>query len=277
MKTPYKILITLFIFVVAGYTAMVGYLYFNQRDILYNPITTAADITKWAQSGAITVDIPTSDGLTLHSWYWQPADKKPVILLFHGNSGNIESRAFKAQILNDAGYGVLLAEYRGFGGNNGDITQDGLYEDAHAHLGWLNSHGIETQNVILYGESLGTGVATYLAAQENVKAVILEAPYTSIMDVAAERYPYAPVRPLLKDKFMSIDNIVNTQAPVLIVHGTQDTTVPLHHGEDIFKAANDAKTMIVLNAGHNDLYDHGADKAIINFLSTLEKENTISE
>lgn len=277
MKTPYKVLITFAAFLIFAYASLIGLLYINQRDILYNPITTTPDITQWTQSGVIAVDIPTNDGLILRSWYWQPDDNKPVVLLFHGNSGNIESRAFKAQIFNNAGYGVLLAEYRGYGGNGGYITQGGLYEDGRTHLRWLNNQGIDTQDVILYGESLGSGVATYLAAQENVKAVILEAPYTSIMDVAAERYPYAPVRALLKDKFMSITHIPHVNAPVLIIHGTQDTTVPFHHGEHMFKAAHDPKTMVVLHAGHNDLYDHGANQAILKFLSSLEKENAIHE
>ena len=221
-----KILITTFALCLLAYAVLVIALYTQQRRILYMPSTNTPDITPWIASGARAVDIPSTDSLTLRAWHWAANNDAPTILYFQGNAGDISDRAFKADIFAKNGYGVVLAGYRGFSGNGGAITENGLYEDARAHIAWLNARGVETDNIILYGESLGSGVATHTARTHNIKAVILEAPFTSVQDIAAKRYFYVPVRALLKDKFLSIDNIAHINAPLLVIHGTNDTTVP---------------------------------------------------
>ena len=244
-----------------------------QRNFLYYP---SAHLPSRSESGAermAEVHYTTEDGLELVAWEQPPSDAdKPWVAIFHGNAGTIAGRAYKARVFLDAGYGVLLVEYRGFGGNPGSPSEAGLFADARAALAHLAGRGIEGKRLVLYGESLGTGVAVAMAheaaaAGRPVAAVLLEAPLSSAVDVAAKHYPFLPVNLLLKDRFDSLSRIKAIEAPLFVVHGAQDQTVPQVLGRKLYDAALEPKEGLWLGAAeHNDLFDHGLGAAALAFL-----------
>ncbi|MCR4378863.1 MAG: alpha/beta hydrolase [Rhodospirillales bacterium] len=271
MATMFQVLITAAVI----YGAVLVVMAVFQRSFLYYP---GALETTPAQSGVPqmqTVRITTEDGLSLLAWVQPPHDAaKPWVVIFHGNAGTLAGRAFKARRFLDAGYGALLVEYRGYGGNPGSPTEAGLFSDARAALVYLAGQGVAGKQVVLYGESLGTGVAVAMAAEvaqagNPVAAVLLEAPFTSTVDVAARHYPFLPVRLLMKDRFDSLSRIQGIQAPLFIAHGARDGTVPQDLGRKLFAAAVEPKDALWLDgAEHNDLFDHGLGAAVLLFLKS---------
>lgn len=217
------------------------------------------------------ISIWTEDKLQLLAWYRPPTKKHmSTLIYFHGNAGHIGMRAYKVKPYLDFGYGVLLTTWRGFSGNPGKPSEEGLYRDGRAARVYLQNNGVHPDNMILYGESLGTGVAVHLALEQPPVALILEAPFSSACDVAKIRLPFFPVRLLLSDRFESDKKISNINAPILIVHGEKDTTIPIGLAEKLFRLAKQPKSMQVLHlAGHNDLYHHGMYNISKKFLSEL--------
>ena len=196
----------------------------------------------------------------------------PTILYFHGNAGNIGSRIDKIFPFSKAGYGILLAGYRGYGGNAGSPSEQGLLMDGRAALAFLAAQGATSENIVLYGESLGTGVAVPMAVEAAssgaaVRALVLEAPFTSVVEVASSFYPIFPVRWLLKDRFDSAAIIARIGTPVFVYHGVKDTTIPIRFGRKLYDLAVDPKESLwVKGAGHNDLFAYEADLAVLEFL-----------
>lgn len=197
----------------------------------------------------------------------------PTIVIFHGNAGHLGHRGFKARVFLDRGYGVLLAAYRGYGGNPGRPGEQGLYADGAAALDYLrDTAGLPPGKIVLYGESLGTGVAVELAARGDLDfaAVILEAPYTSMADLGAHHYPYLPARLLMRDRFDSASKFGRVTAPVLMFCGSRDRVVPPDFGARLYAVAPQGKRLELLeDAGHNDLWEHGAARLVLDFLARL--------
>jgi len=172
----------------------------------------------------------------------------------------------------DAGWGVLLTSWRGYSGNPGHPTKQGLYADARSALAFLADNDISVEDIVLYGESLGSGVAVQIAAESGqpFRALVLEASYTSITDIAARRFPLAPTRWLVRDRFESKAKISSIHVPVFVVHGERDEVIPVEFGRELYHAANEPKAAKFLSdAGHNDLYDHGAAGLIIDFIDNI--------
>ncbi len=183
------------------YGGIMGGLYAFQRRLLYHPRVTRPPLDDLATLGVHEVELTTRDGLRLFSWYLPPRTGRPVVAYFHGNGGNIGYRAERLRRFAREGYGVLLAEYRGYGGNPGAPTETGLFADGEAALDFLAGRAIGPSQIVLWGESLGSGVAVYLAAMREIGALILEAPFTSVAAVAQRRYPFIPAAWLLHDRF----------------------------------------------------------------------------
>ena len=263
---------TNFIAVVAGaYLAVVGALYVFQRNLLYLPSTSVPVVARSAVPEMRPVTLHTSDGLDLLSWYHEAAQGQPTLVYFCGNAGNIGDRGTKVRPYLDSGFGVLLVGYRGYGGNPGSPTEEGLYADGRAALDFLDSEGVSTARTVLYGESLGSGVAVQMAVEKSAQtpfaALVLEAPFTSVTEVAASHYPFMPVRWLVKDHFDSAAKILDIRTPLFIVHGQRDRTVPTRFGRALFEAAAEPKESRWINgAGHNDVYDFGGAEAVLDFL-----------
>ena len=254
------------------YVAVMVVVFLGQRQLQYHPAKGMdGGPGHYGVPDMHVVTVRTDDGLSLSGWYVPPAPGRPVVVLFHGNAGHIGDRAFKARLLIDAGFGVLLAEYRGYGVNPGAPDEVGFYKDARAFLDFLKREKISDGDIVLYGESIGTGVAVQMAAErEGFRALILEAPFSSAVDVGRGVYWWLPVGLLMQDKFMSIDKIGAVHTPLLVVHGDADRVVPFHLGRRLFDAALNPKTFVaVKGGGHSDLYDFGAGRVITDFLAQV--------
>lgn len=253
---------------VAIYLSLLLFLYVAQRSLIYHPDATRPEPGAWNVPDMSVVSLHTSDGLSLLGWWKGPRDGRPVIAFFHGNGGHIGYRGRKVRHFLDDGFGVLLFAWRGYSGNQGKPTEDGLYADGKAALDFLEKQGFKAEQLILYGESLGSGVAVELASQGAGQALILEAPFTALADAAADRYPIFPVRRLVKDRFDSAAKIGNITVPLLIVHGENDRVLPASLGRDLLRRANQPKKGVFIpGAGHNNLYDFGAAGAVLTFLN----------
>lgn len=266
-----KILLQSILIATACYGVVVAGLYVGQRKLLYRPESSLPPLVQSATPEAEVIELLTDDGLSLVSWYLKPRSGMPTVVYFHGNAGTIADRSFKARLFHDAGFGFLLLEYRGYGGNPGQPTEEGLFSDARAGLAFLQDR-LEGGALVLYGESLGSGVAVKMAAElagqgTPAAALILEAPYASIADTAQHHYPFVPVGKLLKDRFDSKSRIRSVKSPLLVVHGDKDKVVPFKHGLKLFDHAQQPKTHIkVPGASHGDLYDFGSGHEIIDFI-----------
>lgn len=253
----------------AVYFLTLGVLFTFQRQFIYLPDARQADLaTVGAVEAMEAVALTAADGVTTTSWFRPPADAtKPVLVLFQGNAGNIGDRLYKVATFVEAGWGVLLVGYRGYGGNPGRPTEQGLYADARAALRFVGDRGFPADRIVLYGESLGSGVATEMALETQARALILEAPFTSIGDMAQLRFPYFPARWLVLDRFDNASKIGRVEMPVLILHGARDGITPARLGQRLFQAAKEQKTLRIFpDAGHVDLFEHGADEAVLEFV-----------
>ncbi|MCC6469206.1 MAG: alpha/beta fold hydrolase [Alphaproteobacteria bacterium] len=257
------------------YGGLVTALYLFQRQLLYHPATATPDLAASHVPDMRAVRLATDDGLDLLAWYKAPPPGRALVIMFHGNAGHIGHRGWKARRYLDAGYGVMLVSWRGFGGNRGSPSEEGLMRDGRAALAFAIGEGVKPARLVFYGESLGSGIAVALAAEQGaagdpVGAVVLEAPYSSIAEVAQHHYFYIPARHLIRDKFDSMARIAGIKAPLLVVHGELDRTIPVHFARALYDRAVEPKEAVWLPAaGHNDVYDHGAGEAVLAFLARV--------
>lgn len=250
------------------YVAICVTMFVAQRRFLYGPDPTSPDRAQAGVSDMRVERLRTADGLELLAWYRAPeSERMPVVVYLHGNAGHIGDRGYKMRPLLDAGVGVLLLSYRGYGGNAGEPSEQGLYSDARAAIAFLAAQGIGRERLVIYGESMGSGVAVQIATETPPAALILEAPFTSLTKVAFEKVPYIPVPLLIRDRFDSLSKIGRVHAPLLVIHGERDKTVRIHHGRKLLAAANEPKQGLFLpEAGHNDLYAFGVAETMAEFV-----------
>jgi len=245
-------------------------LYFMQRSMIYHPNPERPEPAAWHVADMSVVSLETEDELSLLAWWKPPADGRPAIVFFHGNGGHIGHRGFKVRGFLDRGYGVLLVDWRGYGGNEGAPTESGLYADGRAALKFLEQQGIGSKKIVLYGESLGSGVAVELASKGIGGALVLEAPFTSLVAAAADRFPVFPVRWLIRDRFDSQSKIGNVAVPLFIIHGEADAVLPAALGRALLETANEPKQGVFIpSAGHNNLYDYGGGDLVLKFLERI--------
>ena len=237
MKYIYIFLISLISF----YLVILLYIYFNQRNLLYHPKENnyLNDPIKFNHN---EVFIEVEDKIRLKAWIIEKNLKKyKTLVFFHGNAGNLLNRVHKLNKFNKLDINILIISWRGFSGNPGNPTEKNLYMDANMSIKWLNDLGVSNDKIILYGESLGTGVAVELGQNNTFNSVILESPFTSIAKAAKIYYPYLPINLLLKDRYDSVDKIGKITKPVLVMHGMKDDIVPYEMGVELFKKANQPK------------------------------------
>ena len=252
------------------YVVFIAALGLMQKRLMYFPDPTRFVPAEWALKELEPLTNKTEDGLTMTSWY-RPARARDkfTIVFFQGNAGHLGYRNYKVRPWLDAGYGVLMVGYRGFG-NPGSPFEEGLYMDAEAAIDGLHKEGVPDKAMVFYGESMGTGVATQMATEYGAAALILESPYTSVPDVGADRYPLVPVHLLLRDKYDSLSKIKDVHMPLLLLHGELDQVVPIKFGKKLFEAANEPKQAeYVPDAGHSDVYTLRVQQVILSFLSKL--------
>lgn len=252
------------------YGAMLVFLYASQRNLMYFPGGQREEISSLTQAIPEIIPVQTADNIKFKAWYWPAKEGLPTLVFFHGNGQAYQFWVNKMMVYQSQGYGVYFTDYRGYGGVSGKPSEQGIYQDARAHLKELFDRGISPDEVVYYGESLGTGVATQMATEFPPKAIVYESAYPATSEIAKGRYWMFPVDFLMKDQFRSIDKIDRLNMPKIFIHGKKDFVIPIRYGRELFDAAPEPKEWIQMdNSGHNDLYDHGAQLHILKFLSTL--------
>ena len=243
------------------YMVVLGMMYFFQTTLLYHPVHEIESPAAYGLPHVQAATLHQPMGIDIQIWYAPPRKSKPTIVYFHGNGGNLSGRQNYFKAFTADGYGLVAVDYRGFGASMGLPSELGILEDARAAVHFAQNHLHQENNqIILFGESLGTGVAVHMAeelsAQDQPPALlVLQSPYTSVANRAAELYPYIPVRWLLKDPFESLARISNVKAPVLILHGEDDPIIPLAHGQAMFEAAHEPKRGVFLPGVHHTDFD----------------------
>jgi uncharacterized protein len=220
----------------------------------------------------------TADNVRLNGWFVPYAAAQTTLLWFHGNGGNISHRARGAMLLhNKVKANIFMIDYRGYGRSEGVASEAGTYEDASAALRHLRSRGdIDPKRIVFFGQSLGSAVAADLGGREECLAVILEAPFASIREMAKAIYPYLPLGPLIKTRYDVVEKVKAVKAPLLVVHGDRDDIVPFEQGKRVFAAATGPKEFHALvGAHHNDTFEVGGDayfEVIKDFIDRAAKE-----
>lgn len=239
------------------YAAILALLFVFQTRLVYFPLQGSYGITPQSRGLAFErVTLSTDDGEQLAAW-WIPAPAlapvRGTVLLFHGNAGNIAHRLDYATMFSSMGYHTLLIDYRGYGESSGAPSEAGTYRDAAAGWSWLTTaRGIKPADIVIFGESLGGGIATWLAARENPRALILASTFTSVPDMGAEIYPWLPVRWISRIHYNNLDNLARIRAPLLIAHSPDDEIIPYAHGRRLYDAARAPKSFLDLAGGHNE-------------------------
>lgn len=250
-----------------GYGGLVALMYVAQRSLMYFPETTRTPPAAAGLPQARELVLDTDDGEKIIVWHVPPQGAQPVVLYFHGNGGSLRLRANRFRRLTADGTGLLALSYRGYGGSSGRPSESGLIADAAA----VHAYAAKTypnNPIVLWGESLGTGVATALAAERPVARVLLESPFTSAADIGAAAYPFIPVRLLIKDPFRSDLRVPKITVPVLVVHGENDRVVPIAFGEKLYELIRAPKRFIRLpRAGHVDHDEHGGLDTVKPFIA----------
>jgi uncharacterized protein len=249
----------IFALAVAAYLGALALLYFKQRDLLF-PIPPVGR-TAPAAAGFPEAEehvLMTPDGEKIIAWHVPAKPGHPVVLFFHGNGDFLAGRVGRFKGVTADGTGLVAVSYRGYAGSSGRPSEDGLLLDAEAAFAFTVAR-YTAAGIVVWGFSLGTGVAVALAAKHPIAKLILEAPYTSTADVAAALYPIVPVRLLMHNQFHSDQRIGGVTAPLLIMHGTDDRVIPLRFGERLFAMAHEPKQLVRLRGGgHENLDDFGA-------------------
>ncbi|AEQ52509.1 alpha/beta hydrolase [Pelagibacterium halotolerans] len=249
-----KIAIGVLVFFFVVYCGLLAYLYVNQRAFFFNPSGETFDPIAVGLDAEI-VTIPTGDDEIITGWYAPPSGEEPTILYLKGNSGSFSAEYERFLAFAAAGYGLLSVDYRGFPLSPGEITQDNILTDAMGAFDWLARR---EDQIVIWGRSLGASPAVWVASQREAGALLLETPFYSAVNVAAERYPFAPVAWLMLDQFRSNDWIGAVEEPVFVAHGTADMTVSVSNGERLYgEAPNPYDIWIEEGADHSDLWARG--------------------
>ena len=250
------------------YLIVLTYIYLFQRNLLYHPSVNGYQGDE-INFNYEEVFIKNNEGIKLKAWlHKKDLINKKTILFFHGNAGDLSNRNYKLNELSKLNVNFLILAWRGFSGNKGNPSEKGLYEDARSAVRWLEKKGVKEKNLIIYGESLGTAIAIETAQNKNLAGIILESPFTSMVELAHNYYPFLPVKFLLKDKYETIKKLPNIRSPLLILHGRLDTIVPFSMGKTLFEKANKPRFKYFIdNDNHMMRYDQNLLNEIKKFIS----------
>jgi hypothetical protein len=246
-----------------AYIGLAIALYLGQSNLVFMPSRDVIETPEILSIKFENIQITTRDNVNLDSWFVPAKDNdlvgKGVILFCHGNGGNISNRISYLPIFRELGLATFLFDYRGYGKSGGTPTEEGTYTDVEAAWQYLTQERqIPPQKIIIYGESLGRAIASYLAQKnsqqngnDNAGGLVLASTFTSISDRAAELYPFMPIRFLSRFSYNSIDRLPSIKIPVLVIHSIDDEIIPFHHGERNFQVANQPKKLVRLRGDHN--------------------------
>lgn len=237
------------------YAVILLLVFLFQSRLVYFPEVERALVTTPAAAGLEFEDVKlaTADGETLHGWWVPASGARGAVLIFHGNAGNISHRLGYLTMFHRLGYASFIIDYRGYGSSSGTPSEAGTYRDAEAALQYLTGpRQLAMHDIVLFGESLGGGVATWLAQRHPPRALVLASTFTSAPDLGAQVYPWLPVRLLARIDYDNLKRVRQIAVPVLIAHSRDDDIIPFRHGEALFAAANAPKEFLELHGNHND-------------------------
>lgn len=255
-----------------AYLAIIAVAYFAQRKFTYFPSPGRVTPDAAGLQGVREVELAAPDGARIVAWAAPAPPGRPTLLYFHGNGGGLANRAMRFARYRDAGFGVFMMSWRGYSGSTGSPTEVDNIADARRAYDHLIAQGLKPSDIILFGESLGSGVAVQVAAAVPVAGVILDAPYTSIVEVGAKAYPFLPLRWLMVDRYESDRRIAAINAPLLILHGARDPVIPLQMGQRMHALAREPKRIVVFPEGrHIDLDTYGAVDVVRDWIGTLKR------
>lgn len=252
------------LFIAGGMYLAIGLIMFlAQRSLMYMPEAFRTDPKAEGLAAVEERRVQTGDGNEVIVWYGKAKPGQPTLLYFHGNAGSLATRSERMAKYMHRGRGFYIMSYRGYSGSTGKPSEWANVSDAKRAYDDLVSLGVAPQDIIIYGESLGSGVAVQVAAEKPCGGLVLDAPYTSIADLAAAQYPWLPVRPMLLDRYESTQYIASVRCPVLVIHGEKDEVIPVEMGRALFAKANEPKKIVTFpNAGHADHWMFGSYDAI---------------
>ena len=255
-------LLVIYVFVLIGSQYL-------QRRLMYFPDTTRFTPEQAGLSGVTERELLAPDGEHVIAWYSPARAGAPTILYFHGNGGALETRRERIKRYQERGVGMFMMTYRGYGGSSGQPSEKSNVTDGKRAYDALVASGVPASDIIIYGESLGTGVAVQVAAEKPAAGLILDAPYTSMLELARLHYPSLP-RWLMTDRYETLSHIGKVKAPLLIIHGDADEVIPVAMGKAVFDAANAPKEIATFPAaGHSDHYKFGSYDKIFAWIARL--------
>jgi pimeloyl-ACP methyl ester carboxylesterase len=269
-----KILATPLVTLLIVYLVICAAMWLFQRSMIYVPDVGARPPSAYGLQSVEKIGLDTPDGEKLEAWSWKGDPGKPVIAFFHGNAGNLSHRAITFRMFQALGLGFVALDYRGFGNSTGQSSEAALYRDAEQVLAYINEKfGVKDLKIVLYGESLGSGVVTEMATRRPFAGVVLQSPYTSVAAAAKRRFFWLPVDLLLTERFSNIDRIDRINAPLLVIHGRDDELFPVDMAETLVEKARSPKTGVYLaNTGHNDLDIRDIADHLNPFVASLHEE-----
>lgn len=266
--------------IISVYIVLAGYIYIFQSRFVYYPDLVSPSLSADPSHIGLlfeNISFVTSDGVKLSGWFIPKDNPRGVLLFCHGNAGNIGHRLESIQLFNRLGLEIFIFDYRGYGDSEGKPTEEGTYQDVEAAWKYLvEKRRIKKDKAIVFGRSLGGGIASWLASKYTPKALILESTFTSLPDIAAARYWFIPVRILMRIKYNTAGRLGNVNCPTLIVHSRDDRVIPLTHGQRLFETASEPKVLLEITGTHNDgfitsgtLYEDGLNNFIHQHLDSL--------
>ena len=270
MRRKTKYMYTAITTIILCYLLILVFVFFYQRNLLYHPFENnySNDQINFSYEEVL---IPTSHGNNLKGWFHKKdLNNKKTLVFFHGNAGDLRNRIYKLNLIKDFDINFLIVAYRGFSGNKGKPTEKGLYEDARNILNWLAKQMVNEDQIIIYGESLGTGVSIEVAQNKKFAGIILESPFTSMVDAGKFYYPYLPVSLLLRDRYETLKKLKNINSPILVMHGKKDNIVPFQMGKKVFENAKEPKFSYFPNDDdHMMNYNEDLLGALNNFFKSI--------
>jgi hypothetical protein len=273
LETIVKTLGQLLLIAGALYLIFLLYVYWNQGNMVHLPDMPNRRLDTTPQQIDLDYEAVTliaTDGVRLNGWFVPVAKPRATVLFFHGNAGNISHRLDTLELLHSLNLAVFIIDYRGYGESEGKPTEEGLYRDAEAAWDYLTeTRGIPTHEILLFGRSLGGAVAAYLAEHHSALGLVLDSTFTSVPEVAAQLYPWIPVRILTRYWYDTGSRLPNIEIPVLFIHSPDDEVIPFSHSQTLYELAREPKCFVEIQGGHNtglleswETYRRGWDKFI---------------
>lgn len=254
---------TVSIVLVLIYSGLVALVYFNQERLIY----PAPPVSREVPAGFESITYRTPDQLVLAAGYLPAREGKPTLLFFHGNGASWQSTARVTNRLAEAGFGVLAAEYRGYSGNPGTPSEEGLYQDARAAWNWLQERGVDGRDIVLVGNSIGSGVAVQLATEVHARALVLISPFDSLEQTASRKLRWLPVRMLLRDRYDNAGKLPSIGEPIFILHGENDSLIALEQARSLATLRDDTVIETFPGWGHDLVVNDEVQDRIAAFLS----------